>query len=870
MAIAIAAAVVLPLLGSTAQAAQGARPARHVAAPVIHPRLANGLTLTVNTTANTNDVSPSSGPCADTSHRCSLLAAFQIADARQVPVTIHVPAGTYVLAFTLTDYDAAGVSVIGASPSSTVVSGNFQYPPIIVGNASDIGAGSSLAGVPLALQGLTVEDGHSFTGGTWAGEGGCIIVASANSLLSLTSAHVRNCAATANGGGIWSIGRVMLDQSVVQNNFATVSGGGIFEHEGLLDVSASAVTGNVVTNGSSSVSGAGIFANSNFSVVASRIVGNVATGTTVYGGGAYLQGSGIVSGDTVSGNHAVPATSADITEGGGLYVEGAVEVVGSTVAGNQSLGQTADGGGIYSAQGLWLVGSHLSGNVANGATSALGGGVFEDTSGAISATTLAGNVVESAGGSAGGAVYDQVGSQIDASTFLNNAAVNGTGGALYVSGSSSHVTASTFSGNRATGGLLAAGEGPGFGGAVAAFGNAMLLANDVLRANHADQGGGGYFGQANLTMNSTLVVRNTAVYGAGVYNYWLVHGTGDAIIDNVGSGPGGAGAGLFNVGFTGASLVHSADLFDSVIAGNVAATGAGVYFQGGGSPSAGGLFVNDLIAGNRTAGGAPSECAIVGTAVLRPVSGGGNVTGDMSCGLTATTDRRGPAEQGVWFASPGGAVAEKGAATFGHGGALVTGLAAATGNQGYWELTSSGVVHGSGAAPTLHSAVGRLGGGTATAIAGTLDNGGYWVASSTGVVVGVGDARAFGGAPGKHIVALARSVDSNGYELLLATGSVRAFGDAPHLGSHAGILAASIAMTPDGQGYWEVSKSGQVFAFGDAKPYGSSAASGVVAIVATPNGRGYLLVTSHGAVLPHGNGHSPGSKPGTFTAAAGT
>src|SRR5271170_1033284 len=54
-------------------------------------------TFTVNTTNDTHAAGPGSGICADSSGKCSIRAALEVANAINQTVTINIPAGTYQL-----------------------------------------------------------------------------------------------------------------------------------------------------------------------------------------------------------------------------------------------------------------------------------------------------------------------------------------------------------------------------------------------------------------------------------------------------------------------------------------------------------------------------------------------------------------------------------------------------------------------------------------------------------------------------------------------------------------------------------------------------------------------------------------------------
>ncbi len=833
----------------------------------LHPRASGTLTLHVTTLLDTSDVTPHTGPCADASGRCSVRAALQIADARQVPVVVHVPSGTYVVASALEVDDAGGVTIEGAAATSTTLSGGGAVPVLEVGDAESLSLGPSVAGVGLTATDLTIEDGASASVGAFQGDGGCAVVGSANASLTLASASVRHCSATENGGGIYSVGRLGLTHVRVLDDAAVDAGGGIDEVTGVLNMSGCTVDADTLTNTATEADGGGAYASGLSTIAATTFQGDQVAGDAAFGGGLDLLGTATLTHDTFEGDGVTPSDPAYDTDGAGLYAVGPVDISGSTFFHNTAFGRYAYGGGLSSEGGLVLSGSTLDANIAYGTAGGYGGGLYAEGGATVSGSLFDHNVVESAKQSYGGGLYVQDSTQVVSSTFHANTATNGDGAGLYAAGVGTFVDRSTFSRNHATGGELTTPGGPGYGGGLAAA-SSMRVRSSTIEGNAADQGGGGLYVAAAVELDSTLVSANTATEGAGVYDYWVLAGADDAIVDNVAAGAGAGGGGLFDVGFTGSGDVHSSDLAGSVLAGNVAPVGGGVEFQGGASGSGGGTFAADRVAGNRTASGRRSECSFVGTLALQPWSLGGNVIGDGSCDLRAPSDRPGPRAQGVWGATTAGGVVGREVATFGRLG-HVAALAAGPGDTGYYAVAPSGSVRAFGTATVHGSAAGRLAGGVATGIATTLDRRGFWVVSSRGAVDAFGDAHGYGQALGAHVVAIAPSVDGRGYELLLADGTVRAFGDAPHLATPRRPGAVAIAMTPDGLGYWLLTRTGQVMTAGDARSYGGARLH-ALAILPTPDGGGYLLVGDDGAVLARGDAHSPGSLRGHLVAAATT
>ncbi len=194
------------------------------------------------------------------------------------------------------------------------------------------------------------------------------------------------------GGGIWigSLGDMTIHRTIVSNNTATVSGGGLandgsvrLDHTQLLDNTA-VDGGGMFTAGTavvrySSVSGnQAIFDNDDMGGDGGgihNVIGLVLTYSTLSnntaasgGGGLFSPGDGDVRNNTFSGNQA-----GDF--GGGLDIGGSMRVLHNTLVGNRG----ATGGGLFVSGAVFLLNSIV-------ASSASGGDCFTSPSGTMSPT----------------------------------------------------------------------------------------------------------------------------------------------------------------------------------------------------------------------------------------------------------------------------------------------------------------------------------------------------------------------------------------------------------------------------------------------------------------------------------------------------
>lgn len=89
-------------------------------APLAHA----GPSMNVNTTADTHDVNPGDGLCADASGNCSLRAAIEESNAEYGYETVNLPAGTFVINQPLEIYDSMMIN--GKGKGQTIIDGNFS------------------------------------------------------------------------------------------------------------------------------------------------------------------------------------------------------------------------------------------------------------------------------------------------------------------------------------------------------------------------------------------------------------------------------------------------------------------------------------------------------------------------------------------------------------------------------------------------------------------------------------------------------------------------------------------------------------------------------------------------------------------------
>jgi hypothetical protein len=251
---------------------------------------------------------------------------------------------------------------------------------------------------------------------------------------------------------------------------------------------------------------------SNLSIINGNVVG-------VNGGGIILGGD-----DNLTLTNVLLSGNTTDADGGGVFAAGKnrVTIVNSVISNNVASGTASQGGGfrLGTAATLDIQNSAVSGNTAGGN----GGGwyFFDGGSLLVTNSSVTGNKSNTAtGGLGGGGGYffgaaSGKGIVISGSTFSGNSSGKGLGGGgLMIQAGSGSLTIqnSTFSGNTAN-----TGDGGGYGGAILAnqgFVGAVVFSNNTFAFNDAGKNGGGFaWTGAAVTMNSTIIAKNT-VNGVG-------------------------------------------------------------------------------------------------------------------------------------------------------------------------------------------------------------------------------------------------------------------------------------------------------------------------------------------------------------------
>lgn len=253
--------------------------------------------------------------------------------------------------------------------------------------------------------GLYNEDGQvTVTGGAFslntAQTGAAINSTGDNAQLRLTNVEVSRNEASAGGGGIASLGGIMvLIDSTVTGNTSVFTGGGISNNNASVTLTRTTVSSNTAGGCGGGIRNSGTNGGGVMTLIDSRVTG--ANTTDGAGGGICNQATlSVTQGSEISTNEAN-------TGGGGIYNSGTLNVYNSTVRDNTALDNDADndglGGGIYTATGS-TTNVRQSAIIENSAATAGGGmtiggqlTVFNSTISNNFATTTGGVFVQSNG-----------------------------------------------------------------------------------------------------------------------------------------------------------------------------------------------------------------------------------------------------------------------------------------------------------------------------------------------------------------------------------------------------------------------------------------------------------------------------------------
>jgi hypothetical protein len=222
-------------------------------------------------------------------------------------------------------YALTAMNIKGPGADKLTLRGGGTNLDYVFYSGTDGGVDGASPGDPVTLSGVTI------TGGNAAGH---------------------RAASYTSGGGIWNQDfNLTVSASVIAGNYAQNDGGGIFsaDPQGSLNVVDSTVSGNNASSDPNSYGGA-ILSQSPTTIQRSTVSGNTAGGD---GGGIYMRQGGAASltieNSTIANNSSV-ANSPDDEGGGAWNYEGPTVIRSSTITGNRVGGTGGLGGGVYAGE----------------------------------------------------------------------------------------------------------------------------------------------------------------------------------------------------------------------------------------------------------------------------------------------------------------------------------------------------------------------------------------------------------------------------------------------------------------------------------------------------------------------------------------
>ncbi len=491
-----------------------------------------------------------------------------------------------------------------------------------------------------------------------------------------------------NGGAIdTTIGSVIFDPTIAQNNTAAFDGGVLAVEDALsLTVSPNDMSNNTATDPIYSAGGA-IWTGT--SEVATTVTNTSFTHDSASSGGAiYSNGSLTLTGVNISNDSGNLNYSG--AHGGGIVVLNTLNITNSSFNNDSAY----SGGAIfldYSNQQFLstISGSNVSNNQAN--SSGNGGGLattYHYVADPFTYDTVISNVTFSTNSAGnGGAIYSLSSLSLSNVQVVSNTAT-GNGGGVYLNTNSSPMQNALFSNSTIQNNSANVGGGIWNG-------LSLTLTTTPVTQNTATMGGGGVANQGNLTLLSNVISNNTvtsnnnsSTYGGGIYDFGIGSSftiTGSQINSNTAN----FGAGVYAVN-AGPLLLTNSTLTSDNTSSNAGAADQNWYKNAGAAiylytsnltindativdnqsllvPSGSGIYLdgsvltmNNTILSDNTVAGSNTEddmislngtiikggYNIIGAGELGPLVNGvnGNQIGITSLGLGAFTSNGGPTQ----------------------------------------------------------------------------------------------------------------------------------------------------------------------------------------------------------------------------------
>ena len=376
-------------------------------------------------------------------------------------------------------------------------------------------------GGELMLENITLKGGMVAGSSLEEKFGGGVFV-KAGCKAKLTNCSIKNCEADKFGGGIYSEGELTLDGGTIGGSSADANkaeyGGAIGVREsGSVSMKSGFLTANTVSS-----LGGGVYVDdsASFTMAGGEIKANNAAGG---GGGVYAK-SGTF---TLSGNASIESNTGG-GEGGGIYVDstGKLVITGGSIKSNNATKTTdgiGKGGGVYVyGAGSTEVRLDMSGGSIEGNKAGENSGNYEGSGGGVyingSTFTMTGGEIKENKAKYGGGVYISESSvTMKSGSIEGNEVINGNGGGVYAGGNG---TSFTMTGGKitqckaeVTSPSSTDGRGGGIYGAYV-YGNLSITIKGTAEISYNEstcQGAGSGGGICTGTNNSLTVLENAEI-----------------------------------------------------------------------------------------------------------------------------------------------------------------------------------------------------------------------------------------------------------------------------------------------------------------------------------------------------------------------
>lgn len=461
------------------------------------------------------------------SAKANVQNGIDAAYASNSPCNVWVAQGTYLPTYMADPFASAKTATLLMRPGVAIYGGfvgteHWLEARNIAAYVTTLSGAITVAGKPDFLNHVvTSADGATLDGFTVSGGASSAVQCDSGSLTLANDTFTGNAGAE---GGALNMGTcsAMISACIFNNNVARpytgsdiAFGGAIYNNSGTLTIRNSAFTNNGT---SAKNAGAGaIISHGPIDVRDSTFENNSAPN----GGALYASSTSVlVQGCTFKGNHAFTASA--------IYAPQSLTLRSSTISDNTAT-VTADSvsvtGAVY-GRDVVVENTTFSGNTAiatNGATSALGGGLYAYGVVKIKNSAFRGGLVSAGNGSSGAGFYcaNNCSAQLVSVVFEGNVAKGlsasstyGTGGALYFRGTTISLDDCLFVSNQAKVN----------GGAIYSQGTpaAFAVRSSTFYGNAAATGGAVYLSNGPATFLNSVFWGNTATaQGSQVFNAGL-------------------------------------------------------------------------------------------------------------------------------------------------------------------------------------------------------------------------------------------------------------------------------------------------------------------------------------------------------------